>query len=152
MRLLPLVLVLFSFSINSCSENGCKPVRPDVEEPQMLAFASTNGITATKHQSGLYYQILNPGSGVTPTLSSKVYVTYVGKHMDGTVFDQTNTVVSFFLSDLLEGWKIGLPLIRKGGHILLIVPSSLAYGCSSTSGAMPPNSILYFDIQLIDVQ
>jgi len=51
---------------------------------------------------------------------------------------------------LIAGWQIGLPLIHKGGEIKLIVPSSLAYGCGN--GPLPANSILYFDIHLVDVQ
>lgn len=147
--------ILFTVLIaTGCSDNnGCIPVKPEAEEPAILAFAAANGITATKHSSGLYYQVINQGSGPTPTLNSKVWVNYVGKHMDGTVFDQSGAVpYSKPLNELIEGWKIGLPLIQKGGHIKLIIPSSLAFGCSTTYNSMPPNSILYFDIQLIDVQ
>jgi FKBP-type peptidyl-prolyl cis-trans isomerase FkpA len=150
-----LIAILFCIAaLSSCSDNnGCIPVKPEAEEPAILAYAAANGITATKHTSGLYYQVLSQGSGPTPNLNSKVWVTYVGKHMDGTVFDQQNTPVMFEMnSNLIEGWKIGLALIQKGGHIKLIIPSSLAFGCATTYSSMPPNSILYFDIQLIDVQ
>ena len=51
----------------------------------------------------------------------------------------------------IEGWKIGIPLIKKGGKLKLIIPSALAYGCNDISG-IPGNSILFFDIDLIDVQ
>lgn len=155
MRIL-LVILFAVFTLCSCSDNnGCIPIKPEAEEPAIQAYAAANGITATKHSSGLYYQVINPGSGPTPNLNSKIWVTYVGKHMDGTIFDQASSPVTFpnsTLKDLIQGWQIGLPLIQKGGHIKLIIPSSLAYGCSTTYSSMPPNSILYFDIQLIDVQ
>jgi FKBP-type peptidyl-prolyl cis-trans isomerase FkpA len=71
--------------------------------------------------------------------------------LDGRVFDQqTNAIKPAGLGTLIAGWQIGLPLIQKGGEIKLIVPSSLAYGCGN--GPLPANSILYFDIHLVDVQ
>jgi len=55
------------------------------------------------------------------------------------------------LSSLIEGWKIGIPLIKKGGRIKLIIPSALAYGCTGYA-SIPPNTPLYFDVTLTDVQ
>lgn len=151
MRKIGLFILLASFVFSACSDNGCKPVKPEAEEPQITAYAAANGITAMKHHSGLHYQVVNQGSGPTPTYSSKVYVTYTGKRLDGSVFDQATSPVGFTLGGLIEGWQIGLQLIQKGGSIRLIVPSSLAYGCLG-SGPITPNSILYFDIHLVDVQ
>lgn len=129
------------------------PVKPEAEEPTILAYANANGITATKHSSGLYYQVITQGSGPTPNLNSKVWVTYVGKHMDGTIFDQsTATPYNSYLRDLIEGWQIGLQLIQKGGHIKLIIPSSLAFGCAVNSNVIGSNEVVFFDVQLIDVQ
>ena len=72
--------------------------------------------------------------------------------LDGTVFDShPTTPISSLLSDMIQGFQIGLPLIQKGGTIKLIIPSSLAYGCNGI-GAVPGNSILYFDVELTDVQ
>jgi FKBP-type peptidyl-prolyl cis-trans isomerase FkpA len=51
---------------------------------------------------------------------------------------------------LIEGWKIGLPLLKKGGHIKLYVPPSLGYGPSPNRN-IPGNSVLIFDIRLVDV-
>jgi FKBP-type peptidyl-prolyl cis-trans isomerase FkpA len=152
MRIIAMVLLLLGFVVTGCTDNGCKPVKPETEEPQITAYAAANGITATKHMSGMYYQIVTPGSGPTPNINSKVFVTYTGKRLDNTVFDQSASVVSFNLSSLVEGWQVGLPLIKKGGQIRLIVPSSMAYGCTGVPGTIPSNSVLYFDIQLIDVQ
>src|SRR4051812_9981541 len=152
MRRIAAILVMMSFVLSSCSDNGCKPVKPETEEPQITTYAAANGITATKHMSGMYYQVINPGSGPTPNINSKVFVTYTGKRLDNTIFDQSSSVVSFNLRDLVEGWQVGLPLIQKGGQIRLIVPSSMGYGCSGVPGTISSNSVLYFDIQLIDVQ
>lgn len=144
--------LIFSIALFSCSDNGCKPVKPETEEPQMITFAAANGLTMTKHSSGMYYQVVNAGVGISPTPSNKVVVTYVGKKLDGNVFDQSSAPVAFNLSQLIEGWQVGLQLIKKGGQIRLLVPSSMAYGCTGSGQVIPSNAVLYFDISLIDVQ
>ncbi|MBI5372004.1 MAG: FKBP-type peptidyl-prolyl cis-trans isomerase [Sphingobacteriales bacterium] len=133
-------------------DNSCKSKTVESEKATMLSYASSNGITATEHSSGIQYQVVTAGSGPAPTLSSTVSVRYTGKLLDGTVFDsQTGTPVSFPLNQVIPGWQLGLPLIQEGGLIKLIIPSSLGYGCNGV-GTIPGNSILYFEIQLVDVQ
>jgi FKBP-type peptidyl-prolyl cis-trans isomerase FkpA len=153
MRTIILSLLLVSLFSSGCNkEKECTPVPASAEESQMQAYATANGLTAVKHSSGLYYQVTNPGTGATPTINSKVTVTYTGKLLNGTVFDQvTYPAVTFPLSGVIEGWQLGIPLIKKGGKIKLIIPSSLAYGCTGVS-TIPGNSVLYFDIDLVDVQ
>ncbi len=149
-----LIVFVMVMIITGCAkkQTGCTPVSPQSEEPQIIAYATSNGITAVKHSSGIYYQIINPGSGVTPTASSTVYVTYVGKLLNGTGFDSSKVSVPIDLTGVIEGWQIGIPLIKKGGEIKLIIPSSYAYGCNGFGAKVPPNSILYFDVGLIDVK
>jgi FKBP-type peptidyl-prolyl cis-trans isomerase FkpA len=100
----------------------------------------------------VYYEIITQGSGATPNSNSTVTVKYIGKRLDGTIFDdKTITPASFRLGDVILGWQSGLPLIQKGGKLKLIIPSSLGYGCKGF-GAVPSNTILFFEIELIDVQ
>lgn len=148
-----LFAVLLSIWFTGCikKDQGCTTVKPQDEENQILAYASANGITATRHTSGLYYQIIDAGSGASPTINSKVTVEYVGKLLNGNIFDQSSSY-SQMLHQLIEGWQIGIPLIKKGGRIKLIIPSSLAYGCNGSGTAIPANSVLYFDIWLTDLK
>lgn len=149
-----IVLFFAMLIFAGCKDNnGCMSVKPEAEESAMLAFAASNSMTTTKHSSGLHFQVINQGSGITPNASSKIWVTYIGKHLDGTIFYQASSPVVFpQLGGLIEGWKIGLQLIQKGGIIRLIIPSSLAYGCSGSANVIAPNEILYYEVQLIDVQ
>ena len=148
-------LICLLFSSVSCLKEttACTPKTPSSEAAQMQAYAAGNGITPTVHSSGLMYQIINPGSGATASANSTIFITYTGKLTDGTVFDQqtNSSQTGWPLNQLIEGWRIGIPLIQKGGQIKLIVPSSMAYGCSGY-GSIPGNSILYFDITLVNVQ
>ena len=151
-----LVLILsVSFLLvagSGCTKNEvCQPKTVQSEEAAILSYAAANGITATKHPSGMYYQIINQGSGPTPSITSTLSVKYTGKLTNGTIFDQRITSpISFPLSGVIGGWQLGLPLIQKGGTIKLIIPSSFAYGCEG-KGSIPPYSILFFEIELVDV-
>jgi hypothetical protein len=124
----------------------CTPASISGETSTMVSFANTNGITYTTDSSGILYQIILSGNNNRPTLSSNVTIDYIGKLMNGTTFDSANNI-SLPLNALIEGFKIGLPLIGIGGRIKLIIPSSLAYGCQG-GGSIPSNSPLYFDITL----
>ena len=150
------LLIVFIISSNSgCKKDkGCSLKPPGSEIPQMEAFATANGITATAHPSGLYYQIMEMGSGPKANANSKIAITYTGKFMNGEKFDEqftANTNDPWLLGGLIQGWIIGIPLINEGGHIKLLIPSSMAYGCEQYYD-IPGNSVLYFDIRLVDVR
>lgn len=147
------VFVLLLFTSSGClKDNSCNPKSVESEEAAIQAYAAANSINAIRHSSGLYYEIVNPGSGPTPTVNSVVSARYVGKLTDGTIFDsQTANPVSFPLGNTIPGWQLGIPLVQKGGTIKLIIPSALAYGCTG-QGPIPPNSILFFEVNVVDVQ
>lgn len=137
---------------SSSSTTSCINTPVEKDSVYLLQFAS-DSMTLTKDTTGLYYQILDSGAGVSPAPTSHLVVTYTGMLMDRTVFDsETNgTLNGLQLNQLIAGWQIGLPKIKKGGHIRLLIPSALAYGCTGLSTAIPPNNPVYFDVQLIDV-
>lgn len=145
------LVALIILSSGCLKDTTCKGKTIESEDAVMQSFAINNGITATKHSSGMYYEITNPGSGPTPSVNSTVSVKYIGKLTNGTIFDQQQAnPVNVRLDMVIPAWRVGLPLIQKGGSIKLIVPSSMGYGCQG-AGPIPGNSILYFEIQLIDV-
>jgi FKBP-type peptidyl-prolyl cis-trans isomerase FkpA len=149
------LLLLFSFLLNSCGKNesgGCQPVATTVERPDMIAFCNTMSIAYTEHTSGLLYQIIDPGTGVSPTSTSSVSVVYTGKLLNGTTFDATANPITLSLTQVIDGWKIGLPLIKKGGRIKLVIPSAQAYSCTGAGTTIPPNTPLFFDVTLTDVK
>lgn len=152
--LLSLFIVSLIFSGSGCVKDSvCKDKTVQSEQGTITNYAATHGITATAHSSGLYYQVINAGSGPAPAQGSRITVKYTGKLMNDQIFDQQTTaaVGPMALTGLIQGWQIGLPLIQKGGTIKLIIPSSLGYGCTGF-GSVPGNSVLYFEIELVDVQ
>jgi FKBP-type peptidyl-prolyl cis-trans isomerase FkpA len=155
MRLAALAAVVLV--VNACSKktgSSCTNVDPATEASVLEAYAAANGITTTKHSSGMYYQIINPGSGTSPTVYSRIYIEYTGKKLDGTVFDSQNSAINtgWYLNSLIAGWQIGIPLLKKGGTIRLLIPSALAYGCTGAGSGIPANTPLDFSVRLVDFQ
>lgn len=122
----------------------------DIFVQKYIAANSIAGLTKTP--SGLYYQIIEPGAGTEVYPYSVISAVYTGKLINGTVFDEAKTATPFktTLSDVIPGWIEGLQLIKKGGKIKLIIPPTLGYGSTPKTG-IPSNSILNFDIELLDV-
>lgn len=149
------ILVLVSlFVFTGCKKDkGCEAKSPASEVAQIQAFAAANGINAVADVSGLYYEIISMGTGARANSNSRIKITYTGTLMNGQIFDQAQTpnAEPWPLNSLIKGWIIGIPMINAGGHIKLIIPSSLAYGCAPYY-SIPGNSVLYFDIHLVDVQ
>lgn len=136
---------------DDCRFSESPAVAPASEIAAVQAYLASQSITtATQHPSGLFYEINAAGTGTKPSLCSGVNVKYIGKLTNGTTFDSNLTGASFTLGDLIIGWQKGLPLIGSGGIIRLFIPPSLGYG-SQASGPIPANSILVFDLQLVNV-
>ena len=121
------------------------------DENIITKYIAEHGLNATATGSGLYYVISSQGTGVQPTASSNVTVIYKGYLTDGTVFDRSPTGgYTTSLSKVIQGWQEGIPLFKKGGKGILLIPSALGYGSNAT-GSIPANSVLIFDIELVDV-
>ncbi len=123
----------------------------ELDDQIIQDYINQHNLDAEAGASGLYYVINDEGSGEHPSLNAVVEVLYVGELTNGNVFDETsgNSPVSFPLQNLIEGWEIGIPLIKKGGNITLLIPSRIGYGSKAHYG-IPANSVLIFDITLVD--
>ena len=123
------------------------------EEYKVIEKAIASGKTdATQTHKGLYYHIINEGIGKMVQVTDTVKIFYKGYlFSDGTIFDQTkDSPRSFPLNRLIQGWQIGLPLLKEGGKIKLVIPSHLAYSIRTRSPKIPPNSTLVFEIEVVD--
>jgi FKBP-type peptidyl-prolyl cis-trans isomerase FkpA len=109
---------------------------------------------AKQNEQGVYYEILKQGTGRQVTVNDTVTVHYKGSlFSDGTVFDQTkDKPATFPLKRLIRGWQVGVPLLKVGGKIKLIILSDMAYSIRTRSAKIPPNSILVFEIEVVDVK
>ncbi len=154
-----LVFAVFTVLFSACKKSDSNTtttvdpaVQAKIDDDKIQAYLKANpSITAIKDPSGLYYQILNPGTGVNPTTKSTITVAYTGKYLDGTVFQTLPNFTSVLGAGLIQGWQIGIPFIKTGGRILLLIPSALGYGPAGKD-AIPPNTVIIFTIDLFAVQ
>lgn len=105
-------------------------------------------------ESGLQYEVMEEGTGEKPTANSKVTVHYHGMLTDGTVFDSSvdrGQPATFGLNQVIKGWTEGLQLMSKGAKYKLYIPSDLGYGERGAGGAIGPNEVLVFEVELIEI-
>jgi FKBP-type peptidyl-prolyl cis-trans isomerase FkpA len=106
-----------------------------------------------KSESGLYFKIIKEGNGEFIKLTDEVTFNYVGKLLNGKIFDgeHKKNPITFQMKDLIQGWKEGMLYLKPGGKMKMIVPPYLGYGDYELDN-IPPHSILFFDIEVIDVK
>jgi FKBP-type peptidyl-prolyl cis-trans isomerase FklB len=102
--------------------------------------------------SGLQYEVVKSGTGKSPKMTDKIKAHYHGTLIDGTVFDTTqeDDPVEIEVTSAIAGWTEALPLMKVGDKWRLYVPSDLAYGADGF-GPVPPNAVLIFDLELLEV-
>ncbi|MGV6861547.1 MAG: FKBP-type peptidyl-prolyl cis-trans isomerase [Putridiphycobacter sp.] len=133
-----------------CKKNSAEEIAA-AQHTQIENYVSKKNLTGQFTESGLWYTIDVEGTGVKPDASSTVKVKYSGYLLDQTPFDQSEVGGSTFsLTSVIVGWQEGVPKFKEGGEGLLIIPSELGYG-SNAVGNIPPNSVLIFEVELIEV-
>jgi FKBP-type peptidyl-prolyl cis-trans isomerase len=114
---------------------------------------SREGVTETA--SGLQYEVLATGDGASPTRSDRVSVHYRGTLLDGTEFDSSYRVgepAGFVVGGVIPGWTEALQKMRVGDKWRLFVPPDLAYGLNPPGPPIEPNSLLIFEVELLEIQ
>ncbi|MBI3187904.1 MAG: FKBP-type peptidyl-prolyl cis-trans isomerase [Gammaproteobacteria bacterium] len=104
--------------------------------------------------SGLQYKVITTGKGGSPKVSDTVVTHYRGSLIDGKVFDSSyerGEPVTFPVNGVIPGWTEALQKMKVGDKWQLVIPSSLAYG-EHGSGPIGPNSVLIFDIELLEIK
>ncbi len=98
----------------------------------------------------LEYKILKEGNGPAAKEDSEVELNYSGKFIDGTEFgsSEQSGPITITLDQTVPGFRKGLVGMKQGEKRELVIHPDLGYG---TSGELPPNSLLIFDIELLKV-
>ena len=117
--------------------------------------AQNDGVTTL--DSGLQYMILEsgPAGGDSPITSSSVLAHYHGTLTDGSVFDSSverGEPATFGVSQVIAGWTEALQLMKVGDKWRLFIPPAMAYGEASPTPAIPPNSALIFEVELLEIR
>ncbi len=145
-----IAILFIAFALGSCKKVSPEE-QAEIDEQVILDYIASRNLDATSTSSGLYYVMDVIGTGTQAPAGATVTVAYRGRLTDGATFDESPTQgISFALDNVIQGWQEGIPLFKEGGEGILIIPSALGYGTSGT-GDIPPNSVLVFDISLIEV-
>ena len=146
-KLYTIILLLVAFY--SCKKEEIDYAQ--IDEDIITQYITDNNLTAIATGTGLYYVVDTSGNGAQPNSQSTVTVAYKGYLTNGSVFDESaSSGISFSLTSVIQGWQEGIPYFKEGGQGILLIPSALGYGSQATSG-IPANSVLVFEVELIDV-
>ena len=109
-----------------------------------------------KTAEGLQYHVEKRVSGnpAMPAPGSRVTVHYEGRLINGSVFDSSysrDQPATFPLGDVIQGWQIGVPMMRKGEIWHFAIPAALGYG-ERNSGRIPAGSTLLFKVELLEIE
>ena len=141
-------------------------IAQNVKDDKILTdYFAKNNIKATKAPLGTYVEIIQPGTGTNVDTSVVVKINYTGKTLAGLEFDSNTDPSKGHVEPLLAnmtndpslginvipGWKDGLMMLNKGAKAKLYIPSSLAYGKQGAGADIAPNSVLVFDIEILDI-
>jgi len=146
MRLCYLILPLVLLA-GSCTRQS----QEEIDEEKIWKYLKDNApVGFIGHGTGVWYKILEPGTGGHPGVKSTVTVNYKGSFLNKEVFDQTTgSPREFQLGTLIQGWQISVPFLQKGGKGIFIIPSRLGYGAAPPPG-IPANAVLVFEIELVN--
>ncbi|MGV3589739.1 MAG: FKBP-type peptidyl-prolyl cis-trans isomerase [Adhaeribacter sp.] len=119
-------------------------------------YIKDKGLQPQKTNSGLYYVVTQEGNGTKAEPGKMVAVNYTGTTLDGKEFDSSKKQgkpIEFPLGQgaVIRGWDEGIALLNKGSKATFLIPSTMAYG-PQESPEIPANSVLRFDVELVDVK
>ena len=116
---------------------------------------SAEGVITTA--SGLQYKYMVKSIDSTaksPVLTDKVRVHYTGTLLNGTEFDSSvkrGEPLEFPVGAVIQGWQELLTLMKPGEIVQAWIPSNLGYGTEGASPVIPPNALLIFQVELLNV-
>ena len=128
------------------------PSDPDLTKVDFAAGLNVDISTMTRVGDGVYIKDLKVGTDSLVSANKVINVRYQGWLPDGTRFDHNLPPRALYPVVLgqrrvIAGWEQGIPGMRVGGKRLLVIPPSLGYG-SRSSGPIPPNSVLVFEVEV----
>ena len=114
--------------------------------------AQKSGVKVLK--SGLQLEILEQGDGDSPGPTDTVVTHYHGTFINGEVFDSSlerGQPAEFPVNRVIKGWTEALQMMREGDVWRLVIPPELGYGQRGAGNRIPPNTVLVFEVELIEV-
>jgi peptidylprolyl isomerase len=131
--------------------------RTQAQRDADLAKIKADYPDAQQTESGIFYIIQKQGTGEKPAVGKNVRVHYVGRLLNGTVFDSSivrNRPIEFpaGMGKVIPGWDEIVMDMKTGEKRLVILPPEMAYGNRAVGEVIPPNSFLVFEMELINIR
>jgi len=152
-----LVKLLFCLGLVSAVAPLAAYAQREKLPPEDVAVVEKTWPQAKKTNLGSRYVILQPGTGESPKPGAKVAVLYVGRLLNGPVFDQATEKDKAFTfrvarEQVIQGWDEVLQLMKVGEKRLVVIPSELGYGTRGQPPKIPRNGTLVFEIELLEIK
>lgn len=146
-----------------------KEKQKEIDNEIIQKYIADKGLNATAATEGIFQVVLEEGDGPKPEPGQRVFVNYAVRMLDGTLVDTSYEELAkengiynasrqyepygFVLGNdrVIDGWHKGIAYVNKGGKSILIIPSELAYGQRGNNG-IPPNAVLVFDLEVVDIK
>ena len=146
--------ILFSSAQAQTNAPAAAPAPTGVASPDVDKDTGKPIVTTP---SGLKYVDITVGTGPVVKTGDHVVVAYVGKLLDGTIFDASEKHPDMGpglpyqqgVTSLIAGWTEGTSTMKVGGKRKLIIPPQLGYGMQGQGDVIPPNSTLIFEVEMI---
>lgn len=122
------------------------------EQNTIIEYATEKELPLERTESGLYFMLTDRGMGPALQWGEKVKVHYRGYFLDGKEFDSSydrDKPIIFKVGQMIPGWNEALRKMASGSKATIIVPSRLGYADKGFPGAVPPNTIIAFDIHVL---
>ncbi len=131
---------------------SCRRDDPDYiakrDREKILEYLEKHELDYQEVESGVFVVIEEEGTGGYPSENSTVKLNYTGTLLNGDVFD-SGEGSNIYLPGAVQGFSIGIRQFRRSGEGKILIPSALGYGSYAT-GSIPRNSVLIFDVKIID--
>lgn len=153
-----LAIFFLGFLLTNCGDDFStemtNPAEQLAEDKRLIAeYLAANNLQAEETASGLRYIIEDMGRGDFIESNAVLTVLFRGYYLDGTNFDQTGdcSPITINVAGVIPGFAEGLQLLNVGGKGSFFLPSEIAFG-QSGSNSIQPNTILAFDVEVVDLQ
>lgn len=124
-----------------------------INENALIDYAVEHDLAPVRMDNGVYIHTIKKGDGDNIAWKDPLVVHYRGTFLDGKEFDSSykrGKPIEFRVGQMIQGWNYALETLTKGSKAILLIPSQMAYGEEGLEDAVPPNTNLVFEIEILD--
>lgn len=147
---------LFVFALGALAAAPAVQAQREKLPPEDLEYVEKTWPAAKKTSTGIRYVVEKEGTGDVARPGDKVSVLYVGKLLNGKVFDKAELREKPFMvhvkrDEVIEGWDQILQFMKLGEKRIVIIPPELAYGSRGQPPSIPRSATLVFEMEIVAI-